>query len=251
VTIGTLLKPVHERARTDVRPRPVRRSPLPFASLWRSQAIFLAFLGPAFACSRGEPPTWDGGSLAVVPLPSTAVAAPPSLPDAASRPHAHEAGVDSGPPVDPATLPQTRERPREGPPFQARAVALWDAIVKDDADTALPFFFPLGAYRQVKAIPNPEGDWRRRLVSAFRRDIHELHEKLGSHVADSKLVELEVATERGHWVEPGEEGNKLGYWRVYGSKLRYQTDRGAGAFDVRSLISWRGEWYVVHLSGFR
>ena len=51
-------------------------------------------------------------------------------------------------------------------------------------------------------------------------------------------------------VEPGEEGNKLGYFRVYGSHLRFSVDGTERTIDVTSLISWRGEWYVVHLAGF-
>ena len=121
----------------------------------------------------------------------------------------------------------------------------------DDAEEALPAFFPLAAYKQVKAIASPETDWKRRLVAAYKRDIHKLHEKLGASASDAKLVELEVASERARWVEPGEEGNKLGYWRVFGSKLRYETARGAASLEVASLISWRGEWYVVHLHGFK
>jgi hypothetical protein len=162
-----------------------------------------------------------------------------------------DAAADASAPVDPATLPQTRERPKGGPAFQIRARVLWDAIVADHAERALPFFFPLAAYKQVKAIPNPEADWKRRLVTSFRRDVHKLHEKLGKHAGDARLTELEVATERAHWVDPGEESNKIGYWRAFGSKLRYETDRGAASMDVMSLISWRGEWYVVHLGAFR
>jgi hypothetical protein len=235
----------------------VRRTPGPFASTALAGVAALAPLAPlapltSAGCSRGEPPTWEGGSLSVAPLP---LLSPPTLPSPADGARtdaaATDAAVDAGPAVDPGTLPQTRDRPHEGAPFQARAAALWDAIVRDDADAGLAFFFPVSAYRQVKAIATPETDWKRRLVANFRRDIHRLHEKLGARVETAKLVELEVATERGHWVEPGEEGNKLGYWRVYGSKLRYETDRGASVMEVSSLISWRGEWYVVHLSGFR
>jgi len=122
--------------------------------------------------------------------------------------------------------------------------------VADDGDVALPFFFPVGAYRQVKGVANPEADWKHRLVAAFRRDVHRLHEKV-ARAPEARLVELEVPTERARWIDPGEEGNKLGYFRVFGSKLRYETDRGPASLDVTSLISWRGEWYVVHLSGFK
>ena len=66
--------------------------------------------------------------------------------------------------------------------------------------------------------------------------------------AYARLVALDVPEARARWVEPGEEYNKIGYFRVFGSKLRYEVDGAAHAFDVKSLISWRGEWYVVHLS---
>ncbi len=201
----------------------------------------------AASCARHDPPTWDGGSLSTAPLPYLAVAEPLTVRDAAATPP----HPDAAPAVDPATLPQTRDRPHDGVQFQARAAVLWEAIVRDDPDRALPFFFPLAAYTQVKAIANPEADWKRRLVAAFKRDIHKLHEKLGAHAESAHLVELDLPAERARWVDPGEEGNKLGYFRVFGSKLRYETDKGAGAFDVTSLISWRGEWYVVHLGGFR
>jgi hypothetical protein len=216
----------------------------PVSSRVHVGALSVALL-TASACSRGEPPAWDGGSLAVAPLPPLPASSATSDHDAAT-----DGSVETATRVDPATLPQTRERPREGDPFQARAKVLWDAIVADDPELALPFFFPLPAYVQVKTIANPETDWKRRLVASFRRDIHHLHETLGTRAAEAKLVELEVATERAHWVEPGVEGNKIGYWRVFGSKLRYQTERGAASIEVKSLISWRGEWYVVHLAGF-
>jgi len=220
----------------------VRRALPPFASIGLA---YLLAAGP-FGCSHGEPPTWDGGSLSVAPLPAMPASVATAVADAAI-----DAPREASAAVDPGTLPQTRDRPRDTAAFQARARALWEAITEDNPDLAIPAFFPLAAYKQVKAIPNPETDWKRRLVAAFRRDVHKLHEKLGSHAADAKLMELEVATERAHWVDPGEEGNKLGYWRVFGSKLRYETDRGAAALDVSSLISWRGEWYVVHLAGFK
>ncbi len=39
---------------------------------------------------------------------------------------------------------------------------IWDAIVHDDPDRAMPFFFPVTAHEQVKAIYSPASDWRRR-----------------------------------------------------------------------------------------
>jgi len=110
----------------------------------------------------------------------------------------------------------------------------------------MPMFFPLPAYRQVKDVADPASDWKRRLVAAYARDIHALHARLGDGAASATLRGLDVPDARARWVEPGEEYNRLGYYRVFGSRLRYEVDGASRAFDVKSLISWRGEWYVVH-----
>jgi hypothetical protein len=160
------------------------------------------------------------------------------------------ASADAGP--DPGALPQTKDKPEaSGAAFDARVAALWDAIVKDEPDRAMPFFFPVTAYEQVKAITNPASDWRRRLVASYKRDVHALHKRLGESAASAKLVRADVPQDRARWVEPNEESNKLGYYRVYGTRLLYDLDGKERSLEVTSLISWRGEWYVVHLSGFK
>ncbi len=117
----------------------------------------------------------------------------------------------------------------------------------------MPFFFPVTAYEQVKAIPSPAGDWRRRLVAAYKRDIHGLNKRLVDTKAidSAKFVRLDVPDERARWVEPNEESNKLGYYRVYGTRIIYEVDGKEKSLEISSLISWRGEWYVVHLTGFK
>ena len=53
-------------------------------------------------------------------------------------------------------------------------------------------------------------------------------------------------------MQPGEESNKLSYWRVYGTTMQYtESTARRGSFPVTSLISWRGQWYVVHLGEIR
>jgi hypothetical protein len=174
---------------------------------------------------------------------------PPPSPSSAAV-LAPSASASAAPTVDPATLPQTRDRPEDASPaFLTRAENLFEAIQNDDPDRALSAFFPRGAYEQVKAITNPASDWRYRLVANFKRDIHAAHAKLGRKATAARFVSLDVGA-GARWVEPGEEGNKLGYWRAYGSKLRYSVDGNERTFEVTSLISWRGEWYVVHLTGF-
>jgi hypothetical protein len=162
------------------------------------------------------------------------------------------AAASSAPAVDPAFLPQTRDRPEaSGASFDAGVAALWAGIVADDPGRAMPFFFPLEAYRQVKDVDDPASDWKHRLVAAYAHDVHALHALLHDDGGRAVLVGLDVPDGRARWVDPGEEYNKLGYFRVFGSKLRYAVDGQTRSVEVKSLISWRGEWYVVHLSAIK
>ncbi len=213
----------------------------------RASRVALASL-PLVACAHGEPPT-PGGSPSIA-LPELAV---PSANEATNNP------PDASPPllapeanVDPGLLPQTRDAPRAaGSVYDAHVSALWEAIVRDDPKRAMPFFFPRTAYEQVKDVAVPGADWSHRLVDAYARDIHALHMRLAENAASARLVGLDVPGRGARWVEPGEEYNKIGYFRVFGSKLRYHVDDVSHSFDVKSLISWRGEWYVVHLSAIK
>jgi hypothetical protein len=62
------------------------------------------------------------------------------------------------------------------------------------------------------------------------------------------LLGIDVPESQAQWISPGVEYNKGSYWRVYGSRIRYALNGQTESFPVASLISWRGEWYVVHLS---
>jgi hypothetical protein len=151
--------------------------------------------------------------------------------------------------TDPGTLAQTRDEPvASGAMFNTGVNDLWEAVVNDDPRSAMPFFFPLTAYLQVKAISDPADDWQDRLVAAYGRDIHSLHRSLGANAAQAQLVGIDLPQSQAVWITPGVEYNKIGYWRVYGTRLRYTINGRAQSFAVASLISWRGEWYVVHLS---
>jgi hypothetical protein len=150
-------------------------------------------------------------------------------------------------------LPQTSDRPStQSTSFTARMALLGQAISTGDADVALPAFFPSVAYAQVKDIPNAERDWEQRLVSAFRRDIAEYQKKLGQQAPHATLVAVEVPEPSAKLMKPGSEGNRVPYYRVLRSKLHFRSATGKEhALELTSMISWRGEWYVVHLHGFK
>lgn len=154
--------------------------------------------------------------------------------------------------IDPGTLPQTEEKPTAtGDDLEARTELLWQAIVEDDPEMAMPAFFPLSAYKQVKDIRDPESDWNNRLIAAYEADVHALHKQLGASADKAVFKGMDVPVAAAQWIKPGGEYNKIGYWRVYGTTLRYSVDGREATLPVYSLISWRGEWYVVHLGPIR
>jgi hypothetical protein len=254
-------------------------------SPWHRLAALLATA--ILGCSRGEPPgVVTPGTDS--PNSTTVAQASPAEPSAATgsgTTRAEEARDDSeakteapeatpaeasapADPEDPAELaklalpvltdqdgkplPQTEERPKtDSPGFRARMALLFRAITSDDPQLAAPAFFPVLAYQQVKDVQKPERDWEYRLMRNFARDIHKYHKKLGRRASEARLVRVEVPEERALWMKPGREGNRIGYYRVLRSTLVY--DDGAGntsRLGITSLISWRGEWYVVHVDGF-
>lgn len=185
-------------------------------------------------------------ALGVTTTPPTTSTPAPTTTTAAA------ATAAATPTADPGALPQTDERPTaNGATFDARVQGLWQAIVRDDPDLARPFFFPASAYVQVKAISDPATDYRQRLIANYEQDIRALHSQLGANATGAQFVGIDVPDGQAVRVQPGEESNKLSYWRVYGTTLRYSANDATGSFPVTSLISWRGEWYVVHLGEIR
>jgi hypothetical protein len=103
----------------------------------------------------------------------------------------------------------------------------------------------------VKAIKDPDRDYERRLLSTFDADVREYHRALGKDASGVAFAGIDVPEARAEWMKPGREGNKVGYYRVLRSTLRFTLPSGKQKrFELTSMISWRGEWYVVHLSGF-
>ena len=149
--------------------------------------------------------------------------------------------------LDAGSLPQTHDKPSGADPaFVARMQLLVQSIASGDVSVALPAFFPQSAYDQVKAVANPTADWKYRLVSLFDQDITAMHRSFGSAASSLAFVGVDVPDATAQWVNPGAEYNRIGYWRVYDTRVRYTVGSKPGSFIVISLISWRGQWYVVH-----
>ena len=155
-------------------------------------------------------------------------------------------------PVDPGAgkLPQTTARPRiTDPRFRAMISDLWLAVQTGHPDYALGAFFPVDAYKQVKAIWNPAYDWKYRLWLDFGLDVKAAHQLLGSDPSSARFQRVIVPVEQEVWVGPGACYNSLGYWHVAGPRVVYTQDGQVRSFGIASLISWRGVWYVIHFGG--
>lgn len=229
----------------------------------RAMIFVLLGLSGGFGCKAGTPAKTEPAPA--LPSPeATAAPAPSAIPEpsAAAPVEAREVEAAPPPPVEPVpvlvdeagkTLPQTEELPStESPSFRRRLELLVEAIKNDAPETALPAFFPVLAYAEVKAIAEPERDWQHRLVGAFSRNIHEYHKQLGADAGSVEFSGIEVPANNVKFMKPGSEGNRLAYHRVLRSRLLLKTpDAREVSLEVTSLISWRGEWYVVHLHGFK
>jgi hypothetical protein len=150
--------------------------------------------------------------------------------------------------TDVGSLPQTGTFPTAiSPAFQAGMAALWQGVVAGSPDVARAAFFPESAYLQLKTIAGPGSDYSDRLLADFAADLGAAHALLGPDAGAASFVSVNVPEQYGHWVPPGVCDNRVGYYEVANSRVVYQEDGQVRSFGIASLISWRGEWYVVHL----
>jgi hypothetical protein len=161
------------------------------------------------------------------------------------RPKPHPA-QPSALPVDPGAgrLGQTQAFPStKTVAFRNAMYDLWLAVTTGKARFALPAFFPEDAYEQVKAIAYPESDWQYRLWYDFTLDLAAVH---GLVAKNAKFVQVIVPNEYAAWVYPGGCYNSVGYWHMPGARVVYREDGQLRSFGIASMISWRGDWYVIH-----
>jgi hypothetical protein len=210
-------------------------------------------------------------AAAVVPLTSAVAGCAGSAAEGGSHPvnastHAANAVVPTATPTpspSPAPWPlvvpvpaavagqhQTSARPSaHDPQFQAEMTDLWAGIVSGRPDLAMPSFFPVVAYQQVKAMANPAADWQNRLVAEFRQDVIAAHHLVGDQARQAELIRVLVPDQDADWINPGVCANGVGYWHVANARMVYRVDGRIMSFGLSTLISWRGHWYVVHLGG--
>jgi hypothetical protein len=187
----------------------------------------LAVCGALAACGSAPPPSSTTSSTQTVTITPTTATAPPK------------------PKPTPGSLPQTHQLPSARTAvFHAEMTKLWRGIVAGSVSTALPAFFPEQAYVRLKAVADPAGDFRNRLLGSYRLDLAAAHALVSG--AD-RLLTVNVPTQYAHWVSPGACLNRIGYYEVPNARVVYSGRGGTRSFGIASMISWRGVWYVVHL----
>ncbi|HUZ23874.1 MAG TPA: hypothetical protein VMV07_08910 [Streptosporangiaceae bacterium] len=150
-------------------------------------------------------------------------------------------------PAPPGYLHQTTKFPSARTRvFRAEMTDLWAAVATGRVGLASQAFFPLSAYKQVKAIYDPSVDWHDRLFEDFRLDVSAAHRLLGRQARHTSLVRVIVPSAEAAWINPGVCANSVGYWHVGGARLVYREYGELRSIGIASLISWRGRWYVVH-----
>ena len=146
------------------------------------------------------------------------------------------------------SLAQTQTVPAvDGARFKSRMRMLWSGVVHDSVADALPAFFPVTAYQRLKAIYGAASDWSGRLVRDFGLDLGAAHALLGADARGARLLRVEAHSSYAHWVPAGVCDNSIGYYELPNARVLYAVGARVRSFGIASLISWRGEWYVVHL----
>lgn len=198
------------------------------------------------AAGCGSPGRGQAAAPAGQQRPATAasrVAPPPASPTPTASVRTGQPTVIPVPPP-PGGRHQTRTVPSAGTRvFRAEMTDLWAAVVTGQARLAAQAFFPLAAYTQVKAIADPASDWQNRLWYDFTLDVTAAHAAVGR---GATFVRVIAPSALAVWVSPGACYNSAGYWHLPGPRVVYEQGGETRSFGIASLISWRGDWYVVH-----
>jgi hypothetical protein len=212
------------------------------------RALIACLLLSACGGDRTAPSATTASASAPAPPPSasavpTATEAPgataTAADDAGAPPAAKQADYD----------PSNKAKPaNDSEELQARARALFDAVVQNNAALGEDMWFPREPFLILKDIKEPGKYWDQ-LHRAFVKDVEKLHKKRPSWEG-TELVKLELGSPP-KWVKPGEEGNKIGYYRTTKGSLVYRAEGKTHKLEVRVMISWQNRWYITHLGKFK
>ncbi len=220
----------------------------------RRRAISLAIALVFTACGDNTPPPQNNGppAPAQASSPAASVSAPAPSASAVAAPPPTASASASAATIEDAGAPpfaaDNKVPPTEGPELQERAKALFEAIVANDAPKGDPFWFPKEPFIPLKDIKDPGKYWEQ-LHRTYAADVRSQHKKRKSW--DGAEFKGFTIGSKPKWVPPGDEANKIGYYRSFHGKLRYVIDGDEKTIDVHTVITWQGRWYITHLNKFK
>lgn len=204
-----------------------------------------------FACERKDPPgaaiTPSAGLAQVASSRARDATTAPAPPAASSASVAAPASASAAPAASVKTAIDWNNESKPAPTdaaLEAKARSLLEAIVSDDPDVAKGFFFPREPFTPLKDAKDPDRYWKH-LYRTYEKDIHELSRRRRDWTGVT-FEHIEPGTPPV-WVPPGDEANKIGYYRSWGAKLRYRIEGQRYTVKIHTVISWQGEWYITHL----
>ena len=185
-------------------------------------------------------------SAAAAPSATAAPAPPTAAPSAA--PSAIASAEPAAEPPKPVVADNQVKPISDEPELAARAKGLLEAIASDDPPKGDAFWFPKEPFIPLKDIKDPGKYWEQ-LHRDYANDVHALHKKRKDW-SGAAFQGFEIGS-APKWVKPGEEANKIGYYRSFHGKIHFEQGGEAASIDVHTIITWQGRWYVTHLSKFK
>lgn len=222
-------------------------APLPSGLSVRLLALTLA-CSLASACGEKATPAPTATSAS----PATSAPAPEPSTTGTPTPSTTSAAEDAGappPPKEPPHDPANKAKPPiDSEELQARARSLFEAIVHNNPALAEDMWFPRDPFLILKDIKDPGKYWDQ-LHRTYAKDIEKLHRKRKSWEG-AEFEKFEPGSPP-KWVKPGDEGNKIGYFRTVKGNLVYRMEGKTQKIEVRVMISWQSRWFITHLSKFK
>ncbi len=193
--------------------------------------------GPSTAAPVRRPPA-PTPARSASPSPSRRVAPPPA--SSAPRDPPHEAGAAPVEAADNRVAPLTVD-----PSLAARAQAVFAALERGDAAAADALYFPRAPFLALKGGKNP-ARYYKYLLDVYHADLAKVARRHALW-SRTRLLGLDVAA-TPVWVEPGQESNALGYYKLRGAALRYELNGEPFEIVIDTMITWQGRWYITHLA---